>query len=151
MVEQSIPLAQQAESVAQMLLRDLLRFRDRAMNLDEFKRFCDELEEFLKKVADDSNTIRSNLSDVLIAQDYQDLTGQMIRRVITLVQDVEDNLVGLIKMSGDNYATTERKPAVSNKSDKKETLEGPQMNAEENPEVVASQDDVDDLLSSLGF
>lgn len=148
MVEESIPLAQQSESAAQALHQELLRFRSREMPLPEFKVFCDDLEQFFERLQADSSALRANLSDVLMAQDYQDLTGQMIRRVIALVQEVEDNLVGLIKVSGSVFSGDERKPAATKNA---MVLEGPQLHAEEREDVVSDQDDVDDLLSSLGF
>ena len=81
----------------------------------------------------------------MMAQDFQDLTGQIIRQVIGLVQDLEENLVKLIKKSGRvAQTTTDDKP-------KSVAAEGPQINQEDNPEVMSGQDDVDDLLSSLGF
>ena len=81
-----------------------------------------------------------------MAQDYQDLTGQVIRKVITLVQDVEENLVELVKMFGrvDEYNQAQQQP-------KKTTgVEGPVVD-KDREDVLTNQDDVDDLLSSLGF
>ncbi len=92
-----------------------------------------------------ADQVHHNLSEMMLAQGFQDLTGQVIRQVISLVEEVEDSLVQLVKVAG--------KPQQS--SDKKEIdpikAEGPQINAQDNPNVVNNQDDVDDLLSSLGF
>jgi chemotaxis protein CheZ len=63
-----------------------------------------------------------------------------------LVEEVESNLVRLIKVSGEPI----RKNKDSEKVDPIKA-EGPQINAEDNPNVVNNQDEVDDLLSSLGF
>ena len=82
----------------------------------------------------------------MVAQDYQDLTGQVIRRVITLVQDVEENLVHLIKMFG----STEEYQKAQKQDVKHEGAEGPVID-KTREDVLTSQDDVDDLLSSLGF
>ncbi len=98
------------------------------------------------------------MTNVLMAQDYQDLTGQVIRRVIELVREVEDSLIHLLTVFG----TTE--DPNSKQKEKIEEVqimdmdptqisgpEGPIMNAESREDVVSSQDEVDDLLSSLGF
>ncbi len=146
MVEKSLPLTDNTEEDALALGESLRRFRQRDMSLDEFREFCDRLEGFLAKTAENAVAMRANLSDVLMAQDFQDLTGQMIRRVITLVHDVEENLVGLIRMSGNMYRSSDQ----PREKDPHE-LEGPQHKAQEREDVVANQDDVDDLLSSLGF
>ena len=80
---------------------------------------------------------------MMIAQDYQDITGQIIRRVITLVQDMENNLVNMIRLSGG-------RPAAPVAAKGKPKLEGPQINPKGREEVVDGQDNVDALLSSLG-
>jgi chemotaxis protein CheZ len=81
-----------------------------------------------------------------LAQGFQDLTGQVIRQVISLVEEVEDSLVQLVKVAGKHQQkvtpTKEKDPIKA---------EGPQINAQDNPDVMNNQDDVDDLLSSLGF
>lgn len=93
----------------------------------------------------DAKHLNKGLSDVMMAQDFQDLTGQIIRQVIELVQDLEEGLVSVIKNSG-RMATT-----VTEEVTKDIVAEGPQVNKEDNPDVMSGQDDVDDLLSSLGF
>ena len=84
-----------------------------------------------------------------MAQGYQDLTGQVIRRVIELVKEVEDSLVNVLKVFG------EPEVGEATKKQKKETEahspEGPIIDAESRDDVVSGQDDVDDLLSGLGF
>ncbi|MGS0724208.1 protein phosphatase CheZ, partial [Shewanella sp. 30m-9] len=72
--------------------------------------------------------------------------GQMIRRVIDLVREVESNLVSMLTVFGDH--TTESSPTIN---ENKIEAEGPIMHAELREDVVTGQDEVDDLLSSLGF
>jgi chemotaxis protein CheZ len=81
-----------------------------------------------------------------MAQDFQDLTGQVIRRVIGLVQEVQDSLVNMIRISGGTAVrTAARRPGGID-------AEGPQVLADAGGvAVVKGQDEVDDLLSSLGF
>jgi chemotaxis protein CheZ len=84
---------------------------------------------------------------------FQDLTGQIIRRVMKLVKEVEDGLVSLISISAPQRGTEERK-AADNKTGEANsgtTLEGPQVPGHESDTAVSGQDEVDDLLSSLGF
>ncbi len=77
-----------------------------------------------------------------MAQDFQDLTGQVIKKVTELAQGIEQQLVQLLV----DYAPPEiRRDAGSG------LLNGPQINPEGNPDVVADQEQVDDLLESLGF
>ena len=82
-----------------------------------------------------------------MAQDFQDLTGQMIRKVIKLVQEVETKLIEMLTMFGEGVSdNSARSPPVSGIE-----AEGPIMNPQTRSDVVNGQDDVDDLLSSLGF
>ena len=85
-----------------------------------------------------------------MAQDFQDLTGQIIERVITLVDDMEGSLVDLIRISGENLR--EKEDVVEKQEDLLKGT-GPVVpgvdDAAEN--IVSGQDEVDDLLSSLGF
>ena len=98
-----------------------------------------------------SDKVYENLSNILLAQDFQDLTGQVIQKVTKLVRDVEVNLVSLVVMAGkvDRITGTRHEIVEEEKNDS--LGHGPQMNAETRTDVVSNQDDVDDLLSSLGF
>lgn len=115
--------------------------------------------------------LRTTLTDILVSQGVQDITGQLIRRVITLVTQVEGQLVSLMDMAAKverlsnlegpaaaDVATTEpaAEPATPDSSNKKQDkhdpirAEGPQLPTGKG-DSVCDQDDVDDLLSSLGF
>ncbi|MDN3697862.1 MULTISPECIES: protein phosphatase CheZ [Vibrio] len=117
------------------------------IELSEFKALCHRIDSLLVQVEGDSTELRGQLTEILMAQDFQDLTGQIIRRVITLVAEVEGRLVEILTVFGTSPTTEE-----PNKEKKSSTeAEGPILNPEEREDAVASQDDVDDLLSSLGF
>ena len=107
-------------------------------------------------MVDDSVLLQSQLTEVLMAQGFQDITGQIIRNVITLVQEVEDSMVGLIKTSGlpaEAEVIAEPVAVTNNNEEKMESvpLQGPAIPGVNGSDTVADQDDVDDLLSSLGF
>lgn len=94
-----------------------------------------------KTVMDNAEHLGSNLSALSQAQEYQDLTGQVIKRVIKLVSEVETALLELLRASGlGNLAT----PRANNTS----LLAGPAV-----PGVneAANQTDADALLADLGF
>ena len=142
-VEESVPLNETIGQRASALQQEWERFTRRQMEPAEFRALSHRLNEFLTVTKDDTSKIHTRLMDVLMAQEYQDLTGQVIHRVIRLVQDVEDSLVGLIKFSSNT--------GTANSADGKDALEGPQINPSARSDVVSNQDEVDDLLSSLGF
>lgn len=116
--------------------------------------------QLLSKVSAQGTDITRHLNDILVAQGFQDLSGQVIERVITLVTDVESVLVRLVRLAADvevvagivPMSLNEGEPAdARNKEDAALRGEGPQFRAANPEQVVSSQDDVDELLSSLGF
>lgn len=101
--------------------------------------------------------LKERLTGILLAQEYQDITGQLIKRVIQLVTDIEDKLVGLMAVASrvnrlGALPAAGGAAAVSPESECPDVkAEGPQMKGRHDGVVASSQDDVDDLLSSLGF
>ena len=142
-VEEALPVATELQTKGKIMLASWNRFTRREMSVEEFKEMSKQIESFLKHVEDDSKYLNDKLSDIMMSQDFQDITGQIIRQVITLVQDMEEGLVGVIKKSSTAKLKQDTKSGIS--------AEGPQVNQDDNPNVVSGQDDVDDLLSSLGF
>jgi len=150
LVEDTMPVASNISVEAKKLKEDWSRLQRKEMKPEEFRTLTATMGTFLTKLCDDSDKVYDNLSQILLAQDFQDLTGQVINRVTGLVKDVEENLVNLVAMAGKVDQIT----GTVHEIEKQETGiegEGPQMHADEKEGVVSGQDDVDDLLSSLGF
>jgi len=120
------------------------------IELSQFKVLCHRVDGLLCQVEGNSGELRGQLTEILMAQDFQDLTGQIIRRVITLVNEVEKRLVDILTVFGSEQKEQSEKQIVSDKKTLIEA-EGPIMNPHDRVDAVASQDEVDDLLSSLGF
>jgi chemotaxis protein CheZ len=147
-VEDSLPLTEGLESQLKSLGDSWQVFRRKEMSSDDFRSLCLNLDAFFDQAGGQMKTIHKSLSDVLLAQDYQDITGQIIRRVIGLVQEVEGNLVSLVRITGQKFTSgTEKKE----EEDDKIKAVGPAVPGVDTSDVVSNQDDVDDLLSSLGF
>ncbi|WP_194435940.1 protein phosphatase CheZ [Vibrio fluminensis] len=118
------------------------------IDLTEFKALCHRIDDLLGHVEGNSSELRSLLTDILMAQGFQDLTGQIIGRVIELVSEVETRLVDILTVFGQHQLDEE----LSKNNKKASTeAEGPIINPHERIDAVSSQDEVDDLLSSLGF
>lgn len=145
-VEASLPIADRLNDGIQSVLPNWQALMGRSLDVGQFKVLCHQLDDFLKSSEADADTLRQLLTEILMAQDFQDLTGQMIRKVIKLVQEVETKLVEMLTMFGD-VGGEPPKPVPRNAIE----AEGPIINAEHRDDVVNGQDDVDDLLSSLGF
>lgn len=155
MVESTIPVSTHLGNTARDLKTEWDRFLRREMKADEFRELSKKMVSFLGLITEDTGKIDANLSEIMLAQDFQDLTGQVIKRVIQLVQEVEVNLVQLVSMAGAVDQITGVKhelPELDEEHRNNSTEpEGPILNPEKREDVVSGQDDVDALLSSLGF
>ncbi len=146
-IDQTLPLTSELKKSAEKIDESWHRFRMKELSADEFRQLSKEIEAYLPIVKQHSEQIHANLSEMIMAQGFQDITGQVIRQVIDLVGEVENNLVQLVKVAGKHIND---KPKENKQVDPIKA-EGPQINAEDNPDVLNNQDEVDDLLSSLGF
>ena len=149
-IEHSAPLIELLQKRAAELRDELQRVTTASNDLTTTPVYLtEELDAFLARVTDDARKIGSDLNDIMMAQGYQDLTGQIIQRVITLVQDVEQNLVSLLQLGIETGLQAE---TVDDTAEADRIGHGPSMpGAIGNNERCQSQDDVDDLLSTLGF
>ena len=139
------PLANKLSQAIEKLMPVWTRLMHGHIDRFEFVKLCHEVDELLSETKEDASLLTKQLTEILMAQDYQDLTGQMLQKVIGLVGEVEDKLVYFLKAVGKNPAT---------KEEIKQTIDaqGPALNSDKKTEAVASsQDEVDDLLASLGF
>jgi chemotaxis protein CheZ len=116
------------------------------IDLNEFKVLY--IDNLLTTTGKETQHIHNLMTDVLMAQDFQDLTGQVIRKVIDLVHEVEESLIAMLTAFGIT-ADQQQKSVLPKVGDN--LVEGPIVNKENRNDVVEDQDDVDDLLSSLGF
>jgi chemotaxis protein CheZ len=107
----------------------------------------ERLDVFLEASRRDMDKVRGNLSEVLLAQGYQDLTGQIIRGVMKLVSELETALVNLVRLS-------RTAPGAVVAPEPAENLSrgfGPAIPGVDNGPSVSGQSDVDSLLAGLGM
>ncbi|MEW5010470.1 hypothetical protein A9Q82_09735 [Cycloclasticus sp. 46_120_T64] len=145
-IDEILPVTVEMNRKCEELSVNWKRFLGRELSLDEFKVMSGEISHFLDSSCANTKIVSEKTNEIVLAQGYQDLTGQIIKKVINLVQNVEDNLVELVRISGSQSDET----AVQNET-KKGVLEGPVVPGVVVEGTVNSQDEVDDLLSSLGF
>ena len=100
---------------------------------------------FLDDVSRVTQTADEHLTEIMMAQDFHDLTGQVIARVVALAATIEEQLVHLvIQTAPPNAVVALPEPASHH-------LSGPVVNPQASSDVVTDQSQVDDLLASLGF
>ena len=97
---------------------------------------------FVRDVEARTARIDNHLTDIMMAQDFHDLTGQVVAKVVNLANDLEDSLLKLLV----SVVPPDQREKVD-----ASILNGPVVNAEGRTDVVSNQGEVDDLLASLGF
>jgi chemotaxis protein CheZ len=97
--------------------------------------------DYLARSSDFMDRQNSMLTQIMMAQDFQDLSGQVIKKVIDIITRTEEQLITLVVDTAPEPVAAAEEPDGST-----ENLQGPQV-----PDKALKQDDVDDLLASLGF
>lgn len=141
-VEEAKPLQQKLESGASQLSARWQELFDRKLDAEQFKQLVHQTREYLQDVPLNTKATSARMMDIVVAQDYQDLTGQVIKRLADTVQQLENQLIAVLIES----LPDERKKDVD-----QTLLNGPVVNAAGRSDVVTSQKQVDELLESLGF
>jgi chemotaxis protein CheZ len=109
----------------------------------DFKKLAEETRAFLKEqLPRKTKATHAQLTEIMMAQDFQDLTGQVIKKIVALAQQLEGGLMGLL---------VEVMPEAKRTDEVASLMNGPVVNAEGRTDVVVNQEQVDDLLDSLGF
>jgi chemotaxis protein CheZ len=145
LVEQSGPPADRTAQEAAALAEPWERFRSGKIGVAEYLDLIQRIDHFLENARSDSEQVRANLAEVLLAQDYQDLTGQIIRGVMNLVAEVEVVLVDLTQLTGRDASAA---PAIIDPS----RGHGPSIpGVDHGGATVNGQADIDALLSDLGM
>lgn len=108
----------------------------------------------LLRAPETATTTNAQLLEIMLAQDFQDLTGQVIKKIMDIVHLIEQQLLGVLvehiaPERREQFAATAAQLAAQPTSDT--MLNGPQINPTGNADVVQDQSQVDDLLASLGF
>ena len=145
LVEQSEPIAARTSKAAAELAVLWKKFRAREIAVHEFKQLVTSMDTFLDVAQSDTDKVRRNLSEVLLTQGYQDLTGQIIRGVMKLVSELEATLGELVHLASDGTP----RPAVT--ADAESRGYGPAIPGIDHGPAVNGQQDVDSLLSGLGL
>jgi chemotaxis protein CheZ len=112
------------------------------LSVEEFKALAADTRTFFNQTSVDSKVVNAQLMEIMMAQDFQDLTGQVIKKIVDMAATLETELLKVL---------IEVVPEGKRTPDNEGLLNGPVINAEGRSDVVTGQEQVDDLLESLGF
>jgi chemotaxis protein CheZ len=141
-IEAAQPIQDKLQQDSENLSGQWKKLFDKELNVDEFKTLVDGTRAYLGEVPKQTRVTNGHLLEIMMAQDFQDLTGQVIKKITELAQNMEQQLVHLL---------VDMVPAQKRSEIDTGLLNGPVVNAATSGDVVTSQDQVDDLLGSLGF
>jgi len=115
------------------LKTDWLKLKRREITADEFRSMSDRMDEFFDHMDNGTSALNENLQKIILEQGFQDLTGQVLKRVISLVTEVEENLVSLVRIAGQVESVVGIEPEkIDNERKSKQpdiAGEGPQIKA----------------------
>jgi len=140
--ETASPMQMRIESGAAALSADWQSLMQQPFAEAQVRELAARTIAFLDSSRADAVATRQQLLDIVMAQDFQDLTGQVIKRVTELAHGIEQQLLQLLVDYAPPEIRREASPGL---------LNGPQINPGRSADVVADQRQVDDLLDSLGF
>jgi len=136
------PVVEKIEIESQRLAKDWQKLMDKQLDVEQFKQLAMQTHAFLLDVPKQTKATNAYLMEIMLAQDFQDLTGQVIKKIVAVTQQMEKHLVELL---------VEHPPSTASPDAYSGLLNGPVVNAAGRTDVVTSQDQVDELLESMGF
>jgi chemotaxis protein CheZ len=155
-IEFAKPLQEKLEQDARVLSERWAAWYGAPIGREEVRVLMDDTRAFLDGVPQTTTVTNQQLLEIMLAQDFQDLTGQVIKKIMDVVYLIEQQLLGVLVENiaperREQFAATAAQLVVSPTGSPEALLNGPQINPEGKADVVQDQGQVDDLLASLGF
>ena len=141
-IELAQPIQDRLGDEASRICAQWQKLFDKQLNVDEFKMLVAQTRGFLEDVPKQAQATNAQLLDIMMAQDFHDLTGQVIKKITALAHNMEEQLVHLL---------VDLVPAEMRNELDTGLLNGPVVKPAGRSDVVTDQNQVDDLLESLGF
>jgi chemotaxis protein CheZ len=136
------PVQERLGATARDLSKNWDRLFNKQLGVQEFKDLVRDTRAYLAEVPSQAENTNAQLMEIIMAQDFQDLTGQVIKKILEAAQKLESQLLALL---------IETTPEAKRGAVDPDLLNGPVVNSAGRNDVVTSQEQVDDLLESLGF
>ncbi len=143
-VELAQPIQSDIEQQSETLDKRWEAWFEQPVELADARSLVLDTRAFLSELPGQARATNSHLLDIMMAQDFQDLTGQVIKKMMDMIRALEQELLQVLI---DNVPSERRVEAHAPST----LMNGPQVNPEGKPDVVSDQAQVDDLLASLGF
>jgi len=142
-IEHARPIQDRLGAQAAELAKDWDKVFSSELGPENFKALAERTRGFLVEVPAQTSATNAQLTNIMMAQDFQDLTGQVIQKVTKMAQEVEQQLLNLLVQN----VPPERREAAQSLG----LLNGPVVRSDGRNDIVTNQAQVDELLESLGF
>ncbi|WP_061165931.1 protein phosphatase CheZ [Caballeronia hypogeia] len=155
-IELAKPMQEAMQTEALALDARWAKWYDAPLAQGEAGALLAETRTFLQNVPERTQATNAQLLEIMLAQDFQDLTGQVIKKITDVVYLIEQQLLGVLLENiaperREQFAASAAALMSSASVTQDSLLNGPQINPEGRSDVVQDQSQVDDLLASLGF
>ena len=144
LTETALPMQESLNAQSTILSGRWQALCDHRLSVSEFEALVAQTRTYLDGIPAQTVETSRCLRDIMVAQDFHDLTGQVIRKITEMAHRMESELVQLLL---ENVSPEARADAVANNG----LMNGPVINADGRADIVTSQAQVDDLLATLGF
>lgn len=141
-VEKIQPIQGALESASQRLGSRWDKLYEKRLSVEEFKRLSADTRDFMEEFSARTRKTNTLLLEIVVAQGFQDLTGQVIKKIFALARMMEQELLQLLV----DAIPPEKKATLG-----ADFLNGPVINPAGRDDVAVNQAQVDELLESLGF
>ena len=136
-VEQGLPECNQVSERGRELAQTIRRRAQSDMSEMMCKAMMKQCADYADRAADFAQNQNNMLTEIMMTQSFQDLSGQVIKKVVDIISRTESQLLSLL---------VDTAPVAAGGGGPGDELQGPQV-----PDKAMKQDDVDDLLASMGF
>ncbi|KEZ78042.1 protein phosphatase CheZ [Salinisphaera hydrothermalis] len=151
-IEVAQPMQERLAENAQSLSSRWDTWFDAPIDLSDARELVADTRGYLRHLPEQTRATNAQLHEIMMAQDFQDLTGQVVGKLITVIRRIESQLVEvLVEHMPEAASYRERREADIDGDSGDGLLNGPQVNAAGKSDVVTDQAQVDDLLEELGF
>src|SRR3989338_7343198 len=140
--EAAQPLVEKMEVEAHRLSGQWQMLFEKQLDVEQFKDLAMQTHAFLHDMPKQTKATHAYLMEIMKAQDFQDMTGQVIKKIIDVTKNVEQQLLALLLENAPAKVKADSNPGL---------LNGPAVNPDGRRAVANSQSRVDDLLEDLGF
>ncbi|MGQ4880101.1 protein phosphatase CheZ [Billgrantia sp. LNSP4103-1] len=155
-IDRAQPLQDSISNGAESLDKRWAEWFAEPKELDEARDLVKQTRSYLGEVPVKTQATQKELIEIMMAQDFQDLTGQVIKKMMDVIREIEHQLVQVLIDNVPEEVARESMQRKANDQWENEArrreeglLNGPQIKP--GADVVTNQDQVDDLLDQLGF